>query len=295
MRRRIDLDMDGAPESDPHRAAFRSFGPSFSHRASSLLLAVVRRSTVAILEQCSGCDNGAVGETVVCRESVTYYGEQLLDIYGPARHRGSAPVLLWHGSGANERDVLEPLARRIAGSGVRVLVPDWNTHDGANGRNHLTASLTFVRHSPPNVGSVDRVVLAGWSLGASAALDLVRHPELVDGWRPTAFVGISGGFNRSPFSQDEWRSSSVDPSIPLLLVHGASDEVVPPERSVLTGARLLEEGWRVTLREVTTDHAGAIGTVFDPTRQRCVATDDPGRRDVLTTVAEAIADLALKG
>ena len=237
-----------------------------------------------------------MGEPVVSRECGVDYGTgQVLDIYVPGTTQGSVAVLLWHGSGANERDVLEPMARRIAGSGVRVLVPDWSTDDGANGRNHLTTSLLFARQSLSETGSVDRVVLAGWSLGASAALDLVRHPELVDGWRPTALVGISGGFNRSPFSQNEWRSSSVDPSIPLLLVHGSSDEVVPPERSVVTGARLLEEGWHVTLREVATDHAGAIGTVFDPTRHRCVATEDPGRRDVLTTVAEAIAHLALKG
>ncbi len=245
-----------------------------------------------------------MGGTVVCRKSVAYHGEQLLDIYEPEHPEGSTPVLLWHGSGANERDVLEPLARRIAAAGVRVIVPDWSSDDDADGRIHLTASLTFVRHSLSNVGPVDRVVLAGWSLGASAALDLVCHPELVGGWRPSAVVAISGGFNRSPFThddmQDEWRRSSgapstVDPSIPLLLVHGSSDEIVPPERSVVTFARLLEDGWSVTLREVTTDHAGAIGTVFDPARHRCVPTTDPGRRDVLTTVAELIADLALEG
>ena len=163
---------------------------------------------------------------------------------------------------------------------------------------HLRPALSF------DVGPVDRVVLAGWSLGASAALDLVCHPELVGGWRPGAVVAISGGFDRSPFTHDaiadEWRRSSgapstVDPSIPLLLVHGSSDEIVPPERSVVTFARLLEEGWRVTHREVTTDHAGAIGTVFDPARQRCAPTTDPGRQDVLTTVAQLIADLALEG
>ncbi|MGA2306454.1 MAG: hypothetical protein ABSH29_20045 [Acidimicrobiales bacterium] len=42
-----------------------------------------------------------------------------------------------------------------------------------------------------------------------------------------------------------------------------------------------------------TDHAGAIGTVYDTGRQRCVPTDDPGRREVLVAVAALIADLAL--
>jgi hypothetical protein len=46
---------------------------------------------------------------------------------------------------------------------------------------------------------------------------------------------------------------------------------------------------------VATDHAGAIGTVFDPARRRCVPADDPTRRDVRTTVAAVIADLATLG
>jgi dienelactone hydrolase len=216
----------------------------------------------------------------------------MLDIYEPGRDRGATGVLLWHGSGANERDVLAPLARQIAGAGVRVMVPDWSTDDGANGRNHLTASLTFARQSLSETGSVDRLVLAGWSLGASAGLDLVRHPELVGGWRPTAFVGIAGGFNRSPFFEDERSGSSVDPSIPLVLIYGSTDEVVPRKRPLVVFDSLSVAGWNVTLREVATDHAGTIGTVFDPARHRCVATDDPRRREARTLVAEVIAGLA---
>jgi dienelactone hydrolase len=145
------------------------------------------------------------------------------------------------------------------------------------------------------VASVDRVVLAGWSLGASAGLDVVRRPEVVGGWRPTAFVGISGGFNRSPFSGEPQQELSVDPAIPLVLVHGAADEVVPFERSSTMRDRLLAEGWNVTLREVQTDHAGAIGTVYDPARQCCVPTDDMARREALVTVGSIITDLARAG
>jgi predicted esterase len=255
----------------------------------------VLRPTVATLGQSPGCDNGIVSESVVCRECVAYCGDQLLDIYEPEHSRTSTAVLLWHGSGANERDVLEPLAHQIASAGVLVMVPDWSTDDDANGRKHLTASLTFVRSFHSKVGAVDRVLLAGWSLGASAGLDVVRHPELLGGWRPAGFVGISGGFNRSPFFEEEWRDSSVDPSIPLVLVHGSSDEVALPERARVTRDHLLDEGWSVRGREVTTDHAGAIGTVYDPARHRCVPTDDPSRLEVLTTVASLIADLALAG
>jgi predicted esterase len=236
-----------------------------------------------------------VGGTFVGRESVVYCGEQLLDIYEPEVSRTSTAVVLWHGRGANEREALEPLARHVAGGGVRVMVPDWSTDDDADGRNHLTASLSFVLNSGSKERPVTRVVLAGWSLGASAGLDLLCHAEAFGGWRPDALVCISGGFHRSPYSPEQPSDSSVDPSVPLVLIHGASDEVVPPERSRVTFDRLLQEGWNVTLREVATDHAGAIGTVFDPARHRCVPTDDPGRQEALVTVAGVIADLALAG
>jgi dienelactone hydrolase len=240
-------------------------------------------------------DNGEVGETVHPPESVAYCAGQLLDVYEPALLRGAAAVLLWHGSGANERVVLEPLARQIAGAGVRVIVPDWSVDDDADGRNHLTASLSFTRDQLVKVGSVDQVVLAGWSLGASAGLDVLRHPEVVGGWRPTAFVGISGGFHRTPFSGTARRQPSVDPTIPLVLVHGSSDEVVPFARSPNTYDDLVREGWSVTIRAVPADHAGAIGTVYDSARRRCVPTEGTVRREVLTIVAAVIADLALAG
>jgi predicted esterase len=242
-----------------------------------------------------GRDNGDMGESVVGRECIAYCSDQLLDLYEPGLPRATAAVVLWHGSGANERDVLEPLARQIARSGVRVVVPDWSADDDADGRDHLRGSLSFVRNLLAKGGEVDRVVLVGWSLGASAGLDVVRHPELLGGWRPTAFVGLAGGFNGSPFSEEQRSVPSVDSSISLVLVHGSSDEVVPPERSRATFDQLRREGWNVTLDEVATDHAGAIGTVYDPVRQRCVPTDDRGRREVLEAVATLIVDLALTG
>lgn len=231
-----------------------------------------------------------MGEGPVKRERGIAYGSgQLLDLFQPAAPRGPGVVVLWHGRGACERDVLEPLAHQIAAAGVGVIVPDWSTRDGTDGRRHLTASLSFIRHRSTST-EAKRITLAGWSLGASAGLDLIRRPVLLDGWRPAAFVGLSGGFDGSPFSSGQ--PGPVDPSVPLLLVHGSSDEVVPVERSRRTFDQLGDEGWHVRLHEVATDHAGVIGTVYDPALHRCVPTTDPSRQELLRTIATLIADHA---
>jgi predicted esterase len=234
-----------------------------------------------------------MGQATVRRNGGVDYGlGQLLDIYDPEGPPGPAVVLLWHGSGPNERDVLAPLAHGIAAAGVTTVVPDWRGDDGGRGQHHLTASLAFTRDLSASMGS-GRVVLAGWSLGASAGLDVVLLTTILGGWRPAAFAGISGGFDDSPFRKRDLFGVSVDPSIPLLLIHGRSDEVVPIERSRTALVALSAAGWETTLREVDTDHAGAIGMTYDLTDRRCVPSDDPIRRELVATIATWIADLAL--
>lgn len=224
--------------------------------------------------------------------AVDYGLGQLLDIYEPERPRGSVHVLLWHGRGPNERDVLEPLAQQMAAAGVTTIVPDWTSADGGKGRHHLSASLAFTRELSAAIG-FDRVVLAGWSLGANAGLDVVLRTTILGGWRPSAFIGLSGGFDDSPFRERDPFGITVDPSVPLLLIHGTFDEVVPVERARITFDALVGAGWEITLRELETDHAGAIGTIYDPIDHRCVPTFDPVRQALLTTVAGWIADFAL--
>ncbi len=230
-----------------------------------------------------------MGEARVRRTDSDYGVGHSLDLYEPEVCRGSAVLLLWHGSGWNERDVLAPLAHRISAAGVTVVVPDWSRNDGGNGRHCLTASLSFARDLSVTMG-LQRVVLAGWSLGASAGLDVVLLTTIIGGWRPAAFVGISGGFDDSPFREDDLLAAPVEPSIPLLLIHGVSDEVVPVERARNTFDSLRSRGWDVTLREIRTYHAGAIGTIYDPVIHRCVPAD---RHELLPTIAGWVAEMAL--
>jgi pimeloyl-ACP methyl ester carboxylesterase len=238
------------------------------------------------------CDNEKVSQAAVRRtEGVDYGPHQLLDLYQPDHRRGSAVVLLWHGRGAKERDVLGPLAHRIASGGVPTIVPDWSCDDGGLGRHHLSASLAFTLDLAAATG-LDRIVLAGWSLGANAGLDVVLLSSILGGWRPAGFIGLSGSFDDSPYRQGDSFDVAVDPAIPLLLIHGSSDEVVPVARARTTLERLGRAGWRASLREVETDHAGAIGAIYNPDTHRCVPTDDPHRRQHLGTIGGWMADFA---
>ena len=53
---------------------------------------------------------------------------------------------------------------------------------------------------------------------------------------PPLSASRAASIDRRSLEETKWRLAMrrVDPSIPLLLVHGSSDEIVPPERSVVT-------------------------------------------------------------
>lgn len=88
----------------------------------------------------------------------------------------SSPVLIWHGRGPNERDVLDALARMVADLGHSVFVPDWDsTADG--GYADLTTSLDTVRAASVETAGL---LLVGWSLGGTAATSVAFGSHGVD-------------------------------------------------------------------------------------------------------------------
>jgi len=218
-----------------------------------------------------------------------------IEVVRPVGSRGTPVILLWHGSGPDERDALVPLATAIADRGPVVLVPDWRSDDPEAGPSELLASIEFVRTTARGLGGdPGRVVLAGWSLGAGAAADVALHPELAGGWHPSAVVGLAGGYDTSPFGGDPLARAPVGGAgRPGLVVHGTADTEVPPERSVEAAGTFAGAGWRVVLRQVDADHAGVIGTEYDRVRRRCVPTVDPVRLGVLHALAAEMADVAL--
>ncbi len=222
-----------------------------------------------------------------------------LDVHRPAgapQASGAAPtVLLWHGIGPDERDVLEPLARTAAARGLLVLVPDWRSDAADGGRAHLLESLAFVRGEAGGLGGDgESFVLAGWSAGAGAALAVALRPEIVEGWRPRAVVGVAGRYDlparttgTAPLDD---LAADREPGVPVHLVHGSRDAVVGAHHSrdfaeaLRAAGRARQVGvagqagqadqvdHAMTLQEPETDHAGVIMTAYDPAADRCVPT-----------------------
>ncbi|KOG42745.1 hypothetical protein ADK74_16250 [Streptomyces decoyicus] len=221
---------------------------------------------------------------------------------GAAGASGATPtVLLWHGIGPDERDVLEPLARTTAALGVLVLVPDWRSDAADGGRAHLLESLAFVRKEAGGLGGDgESFVLAGWSAGAGAALGVALRPESVEGWRPTAMVGLAGRYDlparttgTAPLDD---LAAGRDPGVPVHLVHGSRDAVVDAHRSRdLAEALRAAAGRVVTLQEPDTDHAGVIMTAYDPAADRCVPTTAEHAVRAGRLVAGVLAEAARGG
>lgn len=229
---------------------------------------------------------------------------QHMDVHRPPSSPAPAPVvLLWHGRGGAERDVLAPLARGAARLGVLVLVPDWRPDAPDGGRTQLAESVAFARENAARFGGdPERMVLAGWSLGANAVLGVALDPAALDGWRPPAVVGIAGGY-RLPAPTTgtvpiEVASRSAAPApdpvppIPVHLVHGTDDPTVGIEQSRELRDALAERGWPVHLDELATDHAGVIMTAYDPARQRCLPSTAQHAVDAGTHTARVIARAA---
>ena len=219
-----------------------------------------------------------------------------LDLYR-RRDLDHAPVvLLWHGRGPNERDVLAPLASAIAREGFVVFVSDWQSDGQDDGRNDLLASLSYALDRASLAGGdKDRIIVAGWSLGANAAADLMLHPEEADGWTPAGFAGFAGSYDESPISGLPFVGASgtipVAMPIPCLVVHGSNDTVVPVQRSRDFALQLAATGWPISTLEPETDHAGVIGTEYDANVGRCFSSREPGAVVAMQAVARRLTAL----
>jgi pimeloyl-ACP methyl ester carboxylesterase len=97
-------------------------------------------------------------------------------------------VVLWHGRGPNEGHVLRGLATALHGDGHTVVTPDWDAGSVDGGVAVLRRSLDRAAALADAQGSVP-VVLAGWSLGGTAALSLALEASPSHDLR--AIVGLA--------------------------------------------------------------------------------------------------------
>ncbi|MCC3774722.1 alpha/beta hydrolase fold domain-containing protein [Streptomyces sp. UNOB3_S3] len=229
-----------------------------------------------------------------------------LDVHRPAPGAGRPPVvLLWHGVGPDERDVMRPLAEAVAREGLLVLVPDWRSDEPDGGRAQLLASLEFARARAAELGGdPERLVLAGWSAGGSAAVGVALRPEVAAGHRPMAVVSIASRYdlpNRTtgtvPLADltdltEATGLAEATPAPMITLVHGTADALIPAARSRELRDALAARHWPVALEEPVTDHAGVIMTEYDPAAGRCRSSENPGVLAAGRATARAIARAA---
>lgn len=219
---------------------------------------------------------------------------KLMDVYRPVSPESGPVMLLWHGSGPDERSVLGPLAQATAEHGVVVFVPDWRPDARDGGRAHLLESITFVRSRAVTFGGdPSRVLLAGWSRGAKAAAGIATDPSAADGWRPSAVACMATGFGQpvpttSHAPLDVVARGGIEP-IPVWLLHGVNDEIVDVEHSRRFAEALRAHAWPVRLDELETNHAGIVMSEYDHERGRCVPATSGHAREAGQRSASTLA------
>jgi dienelactone hydrolase len=219
-------------------------------------------------------------------ETVEYAAGRLADVFDSPSQR---TVLLWHGQQSNARTSVRPLAELLAGHGLGVVVPDWDSHADDGGRADLLRSVHFARQ---RVDDPDGLVLVGWSMGGVAASGLtIAARRLGVGFAHTvclagAFMVTDPIYGRVPASQLRGGAHRS----PFTLLHGLSDHVIPVAVTRDFASALRQHDWPVTVVELPADHGSIAGAAFDTVAGRYCAADDPETLAVAADVATYIAD-----
>ncbi len=222
-------------------------------------------------------------------DTVEYAPGRLVDLFGDA---GRPTVLMWHGQQANARAAMRPLAELVAAHGLRVVVPDWNSHADDGGRKDLSASVQF---ATGQTADSDGLVLVGWSMGGLAAAGLTLRAADV-GVAVAHTVCLAGAFMvPDPISGADLRQllAKGGRSSPFTLLHGVADDVVPVAASREFASLLEQFEWPVDVVELPADHGSIAGARYDAAADRYAAASDADTLAVADEVAARIAAGAL--
>lgn len=175
----------------------------------------------------------------------------------PGTDTGRTPLLLLHGSGGDEHDLI-PLAERIA-PGHALLSPRGKVNeqgitrffrrepDGAWDLDDLrlrTKELADFLRSARGAYGLPKPVVLGYSNGANIAWSLLLK-------EPDALAGAILLRAMLPFDPRPLPDLS---SIPVLLIAAHDDELIPVERAGLLATLLGEAGAEVTYEVLRTGH-----------------------------------------
>lgn len=227
---------------------------------------------------------------------------QAVDVYLPAGHLHEGerrPTLVFaHGGGwiACNRRMVSPLARTLAARGFAVITPGYRLlpHcDRAAQRKDLHDALAWViDHGATRFGlDLSRLVVGGESAGAHLIMRAVQDWD--PAWlKPRGVIGVYGLYDVGHLADDvppmlepvrlaikqgdAFADAARDHSalrrlpwsdVPILLLHGEDDVIVPVDQSHVMHAMLVEHGHNVELR---TFPGASHGFIYqsDPVRRK---------------------------
>jgi len=175
----------------------------------------------------------------------------------PATDRSKTPLLLLHGQGGDEQDLL-PLGEQLA-PGAALLSPrgntvshgmtrffqrlpngDWNVPDF---KQRTTQLADFVERAQKAYG-LGKLFVVGFSNGSNIGWSLLMtRPDL-----------IKGAILMRPMLPYDPRPVPKLPGVPILVLAGARDEVIPSDQPAPLLAVLKETGADVTHHTLPTGH-----------------------------------------
>lgn len=218
-------------------------------------------------------------------DTAEYAPGRSVDLFGDPMQ---PTVLIWHGMQSDARTSVRLLAEHVAGHGLSVVVPDWDSHSDDGGRRDLMQSVRFAQQRDAHTGGL---TLVGWSMGGLAAAGLTVHASRHD-VRLRQTVCLAGAFGApDPISGSRLAADLANsgPVSPFILLHRVADDVVSVYASRQFAADLKEHGWPVRLVEIDADHGSIAGARYDPLADRYSAADDAETRAVVVDVADRIA------